>query len=79
MILLSHLESRLANLIRYYDQYSEAECQCFINFIEIFNITFAIYAENVEYNLIKIEDNEKVHEVEFDPNAYHVFSQLKFW
>ncbi|MGJ5672957.1 MAG: hypothetical protein ACR9NN_04980 [Nostochopsis sp.] len=74
----SHLESRLANLIRYYDQYSELECQCFINFIEIFNITFAIYAENVEYNLIKIEDNEKVHEVEFDPNAYRVFSQLKF-
>ncbi len=73
----SHLESRIANLIRYYEQYSEAECQSFINFVEIFNITFAIYAENVEYNLIKIEDNENFYEVEFDPNAYHVFSQLK--
>ncbi|PMB41492.1 hypothetical protein CEN40_19965 [Fischerella thermalis CCMEE 5205] len=73
----SHLESRIAHLIRYYDQYSEAECQWFINFIEIFNITFAIYAENVEYNLIKVEEAEKAHEVEFDPNAYRVFSQLK--
>jgi hypothetical protein len=73
----SHLESRIAYLIRYYDKYSEAECQWFINFIEIFNITFAIYAENVEYNLIKVEEAEKAHEVEFDPNAYRVFSQLK--
>lgn len=73
----SHLESRIAHLIRYYDRYSEAECQWFINFIEIFNITFAIYAENVEYNLIKVEETEKAHEVEFDPNAYRVFSQLK--
>ncbi|PMB20692.1 hypothetical protein CEN47_21675 [Fischerella thermalis CCMEE 5319] len=73
----SHLESRIAHLIRYYDRYSEAECQWFINFIEIFNITFAIYAENVEYNLIKVEEAEKAHEVEFDPNAYRVFSQLK--
>jgi hypothetical protein len=73
----SHLESRIAHLIRYYDRYSEAECQWFINFIEIFNVTFAIYAENVEYNLIKVEETEKAHEVEFDPNAYRVFSQLK--
>lgn len=73
----SHLESRIAHLIRYYDRYSEAECQWFINFIEIFNITFAIYAENVEYNLIKVEETEKAQEVEFDPNAYRVFSQLK--
>ncbi|MER3494387.1 MAG: hypothetical protein C4323_20235 [Mastigocladus sp. ERB_26_2] len=73
----SHLESRIAHLIRYYDQYLEAECQWFINFIEIFNITFAIYAENVEYNLIKVEETEKADEVEFDLNAYRVFSQLK--
>ncbi|WP_315789936.1 hypothetical protein [Fischerella sp. JS2] len=73
----SHLESRIAHLIRYYDKYSEEECQWFINFIEIFNITFAIYAENVEYNLIKVKEAEKAHEVEFDPNAYRVFSQLK--
>jgi hypothetical protein len=72
-----HLESRIAHLIRYYDKYSEEQCQWFINFIEIFNITFAIYAENVEYNLIKVEEVEKTHEVEFDPNAYRVFSQLK--
>jgi hypothetical protein len=67
----SHLEMRIANLIRYYDQYLESECTWFIHFIEIFNITFAIYAENVEYNLIKMKEDN----VELDD--YRVFSQLK--
>jgi hypothetical protein len=73
----SHLEARIANLIRYYDKYPEEECQWFINFIEIFNITLAIYAENVEYNLVKIEADQQTSEFQFNPDAYRVFSQLK--
>ena len=69
----SHLEVRIANLIRYYDKYSEDECQWLINFIEILNITLAIYADNVEYNLIKMKENEQHLNVE----NYRVFSQLK--
>ncbi|NJL63640.1 MAG: hypothetical protein HC903_19625 [Methylacidiphilales bacterium] len=76
----SHLEMRIANLISYYDQYLESECTWFIHFIEIFNITFAIYAENVEYNLIKMkEDNKDNIELHLNYNLddYRVFSQLK--
>lgn len=72
----SHLEIKIADLIRYYDKYSEEECQWFINFIEIFNITFAIYAENVEYNLIKMEEDEQLPSQE-DLDSYRVFSQVK--
>ncbi|BDI18442.1 hypothetical protein ANSO36C_42440 [Nostoc cf. commune SO-36] len=53
-----HLETRIAHLIRLYDKYPEDECKGVINFMEIFNITFAIYAENVEYNLIKMEEEQ---------------------
>ncbi|MDJ0800484.1 MAG: hypothetical protein QNJ51_27360 [Calothrix sp. MO_167.B12] len=77
----SHLEMRIADLIRFYESYPEKECSFFINFLEIFNITFAIYAENVEYNLIPAKagtySTDEVHP-QFNPDAYHVFSQLKF-
>ncbi|BAY94237.1 MULTISPECIES: hypothetical protein [unclassified Tolypothrix] len=75
----SHLEIKIAHLIRYYENLPEEECQKFINFLEFFNITFAIYAENVEYTLIKI--NEHVTEVETlnseNIDDYRVFSQSK--
>lgn len=73
----SHLELRIAELIRYYNNYPEAECYWVINFIEIFNITFAIYAENVEYNLIRMEQEELIVQPQYDLDSYRVFSQLK--
>jgi hypothetical protein len=74
----SHLELRIADLINYYNQYPENECKWVINFIEIFNITFAIYAENVEYNLISMS-NEKasIYNPHLNLDDYHLFSQLK--
>ncbi len=72
-----HLEMRIANLINYYDTYPEEECQWVINFIEMFNITFAIYAENVEYNLIKMQDQSNIDESEINLDTYRIFSQLK--
>ncbi|WP_392531787.1 hypothetical protein [Nostoc sp. C117] len=71
-----HLEIRIAHLIRYYEKYPEEECKWVINFIEIFNITFAIYAENVEYNLIKIKEEESTNP-RLNLDGYHVFSQMK--
>lgn len=73
----SHLESRIAHLIRYYDKYPEDECQWIINFLEIFNITFAIYAENVEYNLINMKEHEQTTDPQLNLDTYRVFSQLK--
>ncbi|MHC5597416.1 MAG: hypothetical protein ACYTXC_15995 [Nostoc sp.] len=72
-----HLETRIAHLIRFYEKYSEEECKGVINFIEIFNITFAIYAENVEYNLIKMREEKQSSNQQLNLDAYRVFSQMK--
>ncbi|MBD2164077.1 hypothetical protein H6G04_06620 [Calothrix membranacea FACHB-236] len=75
----SHLEIKIANLIRYYENFPEEDCEKLINFMEFFNITFAIYAENVEYNLIKINENspdvQKFNQENID--EYRVFSQSR--
>ncbi|MEH1902897.1 MAG: hypothetical protein V7L04_16130 [Nostoc sp.] len=71
-----HLEIRIAHLIRYYQKYPQDECKWVINFMEIFNITFAIYAENVEYNLIKMEENQSSNP-QLNLDGYRVFSQMK--
>lgn len=73
----SHLEIRIADLINFYKNYPEDECKWIINFIEVFNITFAIYAENVDYNLINTEDNDSIRNSQANLNMYRVFSQLK--
>ncbi|MBD2560053.1 MULTISPECIES: hypothetical protein [Nostoc] len=71
-----HLEIKIAHLIRFYEKYPEEECKGIINFIEIFNITFAIYAENVEYNLIKMEEEQNSNP-QLNLDGYRVFSQMK--
>ncbi|MBO3461638.1 hypothetical protein G7B40_015290 [Aetokthonos hydrillicola Thurmond2011] len=73
----SHLELRIANLIGYYDKYPAEECRWFINFIEILNIMLAIYADNIEYNLINMEENQQYRNPQLDLHAYRVFSQSK--
>jgi hypothetical protein len=52
-----YLEVRIADLIRYYEQFPRDQCQWVINFLEVFRVTFAIYAENIEYNLVKVNPN----------------------
>ncbi|BAY37091.1 hypothetical protein NIES2111_14260 [Nostoc sp. NIES-2111] len=71
----SHLESRIADLINFYKDKSEDECQWVINFIEFYNITFAIYAEDVEYNLLKMPEVDSNSQTNLD--TYRVFSQVK--
>ncbi|MCC5639033.1 hypothetical protein LC593_25020 [Nostoc sp. CHAB 5844] len=73
----SHLEIRIANLIRYYEKLPKDECKWVINFLEIFNITFAIYAENIEYNLIKVQEDKQNYIGQLNIDSYHVFSQLR--
>lgn len=76
----THLEAQIAELIRYYKNFSEDECRWVVNFLEIFNVTFAIYAENVQYNLIKMEKSQEslqISKASQNLDAYHVFSQLR--
>jgi hypothetical protein len=76
----THLESCVATLIDYYQTYPEAECQWIIYFLELFNITFAIYAENVEYNLVNMQDsngNGSGNNGIWNSDTWRIFSQLK--
>ena len=73
----THLESRIATLIRYYQDYPEDECSWIINFLEVFNVTFTIHAENVQYNLVKMEEEVSRTQPPFDPDHYKLFSQIR--
>jgi hypothetical protein len=73
----THLEAQIAVLIKYYQNCSEEECAWLVSFLEVFNVTFAIYAENVQYNLIKMDTAEMQEPQVFDPDTYRIFSQLK--
>jgi hypothetical protein len=54
----THLEKRIADLICFYKDYNEQDCQWIINFLDILNITFALYGDqDVHYDVIKIKDN----------------------
>jgi hypothetical protein len=73
----THLENCIAKLIQYYVDYPEDECKWVINFFEIFNITFAIHADNVQYNLIKMDAKRPDGKSEAALDTYRVFSQLR--
>lgn len=72
----TYLETRIAELIQYYKKVPEADCEWVIEFVEIFNIVFTIYNEDVEYNLIKMYD-ESEKEPLIEEEKYRVFSQIK--
>ena len=71
-----HLETRIAQLIRYYEHLPEEECQWVIHFFELFKIAFAIHAENVEYSLVEVGDASEA--VEKASDRYRVFARLKY-
>jgi hypothetical protein len=50
-----YLEVRIADLIRYYEQFPNDQCRWIIHFLEVFRVIFAIYAENIEYNLVRVK------------------------
>ena len=80
---LIYLEVRLADLIRYYEQFPQEDCQWVINFLEIFQVTFAIYTDNVEYNIIRTQkvlssDGGINSESLDDITAFRIFSQTLY-
>ena len=70
----TYLETRIGELVRYYGNYPEEECQWIVHFMEVFNITFTIYAENVRYNLVRMPEDVPLP----DNNQYKIFSQLRY-
>lgn len=71
----THLDARIAELIKYYQEFPQAECQWVVSFFEIFNITMTIYAENIEYNLVSMGNGIKPSNGNLE--TYRIFSQLK--
>ena len=72
----SHLENQVAQLIKYYSNYSEQECQWIINFLEIFHVAFSIYGDNqVRYNLLKMDSNHHSNSPTEELNDYLIFCQ----
>ncbi|MEB3179849.1 MAG: pentapeptide repeat-containing protein [Nostocaceae cyanobacterium] len=74
----AHLEAQIGNLIRYYETYPETECRGVIHFLEVFNIAFTMYTEDVEYNLVHVNQPHTAENGIPKLDAYRIFSQLKY-
>ncbi len=70
-----YLEVRIADLLRYYERFPRQQCQWVINFLEVFQVTFAIYAEDIEYNLVKVSADPALLEGD-NLETCRIFSQL---
>ncbi|NJN30111.1 MAG: hypothetical protein HC824_06455 [Synechococcales cyanobacterium RM1_1_8] len=83
----NRLEYSIAKLILHYEEYSTQDCDWFINFLEIFSVTFAIYVEDVQYNLVHVPVNSQAKGDQPQAESqeprrptlddYRIFSQLK--
>ncbi|HEY9834071.1 MAG TPA: hypothetical protein V6D26_26195, partial [Stenomitos sp.] len=73
----SHLEFCLAQLIQYYQNQPEEECEWLINFLEVIQLTLTIYIEDVQFNLVNMsKGNPNLREAN-EENFYRIFSQFK--
>ncbi len=74
----SHLECCIANLIEHYQNYEQEKCQHFINFLEVFNLVFALFTANVEYHLVNLNtDKSSCEESSTELDTYRLFCQFK--
>ncbi|MGG6297924.1 hypothetical protein ACQ4M4_26315 [Leptolyngbya sp. AN02str] len=75
----TNLEARIADLVHYYKDCTEDECQWVIQFFEIFDITMTIHAENVEFNLVNMGEEfpPSLDEPLSEGQSYRIFSQVK--
>lgn len=72
-----YLENYIAELIRFYSNYNEIECRSFINFLDILNVTLAIFDEDTDYNLVKMNNDSDAELTDLNSDNYRVFSQSK--
>ena len=73
----THLECCLAQLVQHYKIKSEAECKWLIDFLEVIQLTLAIYLEDVRYNLVKMPEYQQGLMTDNEGNIYRIFTQLK--
>jgi hypothetical protein len=84
----SYLELKIAFVIKYYSKFSESKCKSVIAFIDMLNISLAIYAGETRYNLVRMSDHQTsttqdqgTHQdlqlSKFDVRKYRIFSQAR--
>ena len=71
-----YLERYIAELIKFYSSYDETECSSFINFLDVLNVTLAIFEEDTDYSLIKMSNGEN-DLTAINLENYRIFSQSK--
>ena len=72
-----YLDARIADLIRYYEQFPREECQWIINFLEIYGVTLAICGSDVQYNLVHVQQDSTESNAETASlDEYRIFSQM---
>jgi hypothetical protein len=74
----AHLEARLAELIQYYEDDTEADCRWLIHFLETLRLTLTIYAENIRYDLVRRDASQPKFEVNVNRDSCWIFSQVKW-
>jgi hypothetical protein len=71
-----YLESYVSELIKFYSSHDETECRAFINFLDILNVTLAIFDNDTDYSLIKMKgDENNLSDVNLED--YRIFSQTR--
>lgn len=71
-----YLENYIAELIRFYSNYDESECRSFITFLDVLNVTLAIFDEDTDYSLVRMKNIENdISDANLE--NYRVFSQSK--
>ena len=84
----SYLELKIAFVIKYYSRYSESKCKSIIAFVDMLNVSLAIYASETRYNLVHMNPYETAVTQEqnirqdsqiskFDTRKYRIFSQAR--
>ncbi|MBT9312500.1 hypothetical protein [Leptothoe kymatousa] len=71
-----YLDARIADLIRYYEQFPREECQWIIHFLEIYSVTLAICGSDVQYNLVHIQHAAANNAETASLDEYRIFSQI---
>ncbi len=54
----SYLELCISKLIQQYQDYEEDQCQRLIHFLEVFNLVFTIFTENLQFHLVRAKEEE---------------------
>ena len=72
-----YLESCIANLIQYYENYEEEQCLHFIKFLEVFNLVSTLFTANVQYHLVNLDENSSCKQSSTELDTYRLFCQFK--